>query len=258
MGKMISIITVNLNDCEGLRGTIDSVSKQEFRDYEHIIIDGGSSDGSLDLIKSQSEKFSSWVSEPDKGIYNAMNKGIGCARGKYCLFLNSGDYLHSEFTLSQCSKYLLGDFSYVVGNVMLYDRGIKKGIPHLDSDYSPVVLLKGSFFHQASFILRETLLKHPYDENFEIVSDWKHQLQTLLIDGLPFQIIPCIVSDFNVNGYSYLHPDINKREREAVLKSFFPPSILDILNPEKYILYSVINGGFLGKLISFLYKLKNR
>ncbi|MDR2910496.1 MAG: glycosyltransferase [Bacteroidales bacterium] len=89
----LSIITINLNNVAGLQKTIESVVKQTFTDYEYIVIDGGSTDGSADIIKQHANKITYWVSEPDKGIYNAMNKGIRVAKGEYCLFLNSGDWL---------------------------------------------------------------------------------------------------------------------------------------------------------------------
>ena len=89
----LSIITINLNNCKGLEKTIKSVISQRFTDYEFIVIDGGSDDESLECIKAHRNYIHYWVSEPDKGIYNAMNKGIAQAEGDYCLFLNSGDWL---------------------------------------------------------------------------------------------------------------------------------------------------------------------
>ena len=105
---LISIITVNYNDSSGLLKTIKSVIGQKFSDFEYIIIDGGSVDGSKDVILKHQEHFSHWVSEEDRGIYHAMNKGIKAARGEYLLFLNSGDYLHSEVVLQRVSSQLNG------------------------------------------------------------------------------------------------------------------------------------------------------
>ena len=89
----LSVITINFNNAIGLEKTIKSVIEQKFTDFEFVIIDGDSSDGSKEIIKKYSNKISYWVSEKDKGIYNAQNKGIERAIGEYCLFLNSGDYL---------------------------------------------------------------------------------------------------------------------------------------------------------------------
>ena len=108
-----SIITVNYNNKEGLRKTIESVIHQTFNDYEYIIIDGGSTDGSVDIIKEYNDKISYWISEKDKGIYNAMNKGIRVSTGDYLLFLNSGDHLSENNVLEKVFPYLDGtDFVY--------------------------------------------------------------------------------------------------------------------------------------------------
>ena len=91
MMKKLTIITVNYNHCEGLRRTMESVFRQTCHDYEYIVIDGGSTDGSADLLRVSAGRIDYWVSEPDRGIYHAMNKGVARATGEYLLFLNSGD-----------------------------------------------------------------------------------------------------------------------------------------------------------------------
>lgn len=120
----LSIITVNLNNREGLRKTIESVICQSFSDYEYIIIDGGSTDGSKELIELYQNKVTYWISETDKGIYNAMNKGIKTGKGDYCLFLNSGDWLvnstviEKEFSDSKQADIIYGNtiFSKIDGS----------------------------------------------------------------------------------------------------------------------------------------------
>src|SRR5574344_588656 len=107
---VISIITVNKDNCAGLKFTIDSVLCQTFKDYEWIVIDAASTDGSVELIKQYQEHISYWVSEPDGGIYAGMNKGILKATGEYILFLNSGDLLvNNEVLQSIVDLSLLGD-----------------------------------------------------------------------------------------------------------------------------------------------------
>ena len=98
----LSIITINYNNREGLKRTIESVVNQTFTDFEWILIDGGSTDGSKELIEQYSNRFSYWVSEPDNGIYNAMNKGLRAAKGDYLQFLNSGDRLYNAQSLASC------------------------------------------------------------------------------------------------------------------------------------------------------------
>src|SRR5512145_3080868 len=96
IGNRISIITVNLNNSIGLERTISSVVNQNFCDFEYIIIDGARTEGRLNVIKRYNERLKFWISEPDKGIYDAMNKGLLKATGDYLLFLNSGDFLYDK------------------------------------------------------------------------------------------------------------------------------------------------------------------
>ena len=110
--KKLSIVTINYNNAEGLRKTLESVASQTYRDIEHIIVDGGSTDGSVEVIQNYVRDVSGmkydvlWVSEKDKGIYNAMNKGIRKATGEYCQFLNSGDYLAAPDVTERMIKAL--------------------------------------------------------------------------------------------------------------------------------------------------------
>ena len=101
----ISIITINLNNVSGLENTLSSVRAQTFRDFEQIVVDGGSSDGSVDVIRANSDWIAQWISEPDSGIYNAMNKGVRMASGDYLLFLNSGDCLASPKVLENVFQH---------------------------------------------------------------------------------------------------------------------------------------------------------
>ena len=106
MGLLISIITINYNNKSGLSRTIESVINQTYSNIQYIIIDGASTDGSKKIIKKYEHHISYWISEPDSGIYNAMNKGVDKAVGDYLLFLNSGDYLHGKHS-KKCTFYTL-------------------------------------------------------------------------------------------------------------------------------------------------------
>ncbi|KPA34233.1 hypothetical protein AMR50_0875 [Leptospira interrogans] len=99
----ISIITINLNNLEGLRKTLESVKSQTYTNFELIVVDGGSTDGSFEYLKSNLDLIKKFISEKDKGIYNAQNKGISLSKGEYLVFLNAGDTLLQK-------KYSIRDF----------------------------------------------------------------------------------------------------------------------------------------------------
>lgn len=167
----LSIITVNYNDAIGLERTIRSVISQTFRDYEFIIIDGGSTDNSVDVIKKYEEHIDYWVSEHDGGIYSGMNKGLRQAKGEYLNFMNGGDCYFSSNVLEQI--FSLGVETDII-------TGTHIGSPHPNVGKDGVTLYNlytGAVDHQASFIKREIALKHPYDEKYKIVSDWKFSLK---------------------------------------------------------------------------------
>src|SRR5574344_1377354 len=136
---VISIITVNKDNCAGLKFTIDSVLCQTFKDYEWIVIDAASTDGSVELIKQYQEHISYWVSEPDGGIYAGMNKGILKATGEYILFLNSGDSLADNDVLENVHQNNLnGDI--VLGRINLCDAQQKIITPNYSIPYKDISL----------------------------------------------------------------------------------------------------------------------
>ena len=114
----LSIITINLNNYEGLKKTISSIRCQNWHNFEWIIIDGGSTDGSTELIESVSKDLTFWCSESDKGIYNAMNKGVAMCSGKYVLFMNSGDSLHDSKVLEDIFQDQQYDADILIGQVL--------------------------------------------------------------------------------------------------------------------------------------------
>lgn len=146
----LSIITVNRNNTEGLRKTIESVVSQTYTDFEYIIIDGASTDGSVDIIKEYADRITYWVSEPDNGIYNAMNKGILKAKGEYLQFLNSGDWLTNNdvlkyvFDLRRDEDVLYGD-EFLFYNI---NKIVRKAYPQKLTFYD---LFVGSISHEGSF-----------------------------------------------------------------------------------------------------------
>lgn len=212
-----SIITINYNNKNGLKRTIASVLCQTLSDYEFIIIDGGSTDGSINIIKENAKRIAYWISEKDNGVYHAMNKGVDQAHGDYCIFMNSGDCFHSPDVLSSVQSY---QEHIICGQVSTFPSG------HHKSTISLVDLLRSSLPHQAMFIKRELLIKHPYDEKYRILSDWKFCIENLVIDNCSFRNIEDVIADYEGGGISSNSRVLLAKERTSILHEMFPARIL--------------------------------
>lgn len=219
--KKISIITINLNNREGLEKTIHSVETQVFKDFEWIMVDGASTDGSKEVVEQHRDLFTSWISEPDTGIYNAMNKGIRMAHGDYLLFLNSGDCLLDDKVLERTIPYL-GETDYVIGNIAY---GKPDNVTDLceksfDIGHRLYILIHNySYPHQASFMRRALFDEYGYyREDLRIVSDWVHMLDSLLLGRATVKYLPLVVTLFDPNGISNVRREENAKERKQVLQ----------------------------------------
>lgn len=221
---LFSIITINYNNREGLQRTIKSVLEQSFDDYEYIMIDGGSTDGSIDILREYDNHFDYWVSEKDRGIYHAMNKGVTHAHGDYCVFMNSGDCFYSKEVLKQVATLGLTD-DILIGDVVSTKDG--KIIPTRPTrELSLYHLYSVSIPHQASFIRTSLLHEHPYDEMLKIASDWKFFLQTIILDNCSYRYINIIVAKYDHNGISTQNTEEMHSEKTKILTSMFPQRIL--------------------------------
>jgi glycosyltransferase involved in cell wall biosynthesis len=230
----LSIISVNLNNLDGLNKTIESVVTQTFNGYEYIIVDGGSSDGSVDLIKRFSDKITYWISETDKGIYNAMNKGIKKASGDYCLFLNSGDYFAESAILENCFKDEFNE-DLIYGNVIHDSHGrlVTYKLPETLSFYNFYI---DSIAHPGTFIKRNLFNEVGlYNENYRIVSDWEFFLKAVFLKNATMRYIDNEIAVVNCDGISMNSEGLCKEERDQVLKELFPRFIGDY---EKLFFYS--------------------
>lgn len=220
----VSIITVNFNDRVGLERTICSVLKQDCSDFEYIIIDGGSTDGSVDVIQRYANKINYWISEKDSGIYHAMNKGVGYAHGDYCLFLNSGDsFCHVDVL----KNILTQDYSedIIVGKVIAKDEQIELFMPPL-KEISMYYLYSSTVPHQGAFIKTDLLRKNPYDEQLKIVSDWKFFLESIIFNNCSIKYIDERVAYFDTTGVSTSNPEQMWLEKNKVLSEKLPPRVL--------------------------------
>lgn len=201
----LSIITINRNDAAGLEKTIRSVASQSFTDYEFIVIDGASTDYSLDIITQNESSIHYWISEPDSGIYNAMNKGIVKASGEYLYFLNSGDVFASDDVLLSIFKYELSE-NFVCGNIIWDKKGTlteDKSYKERDWAFSLYDLYSGFLCHQAFFIRKEMFLQYGlYDERLRIMSDWKLFFIAIGINHEKVQYADVTLSIYNTEGLS--------------------------------------------------------
>lgn len=236
----ISIITVNLNNLEGLQRTMESVFEQSWQEFEYIVIDGGSTDGSKEFIESQNDNIDYWVSEPDRGIYNAMNKAIKVAKGEYLFFLNSGDWFYDEKILKSVAENLI-DCDILYGNMIkVFSDGrevLDKGVNGREITFK--TFADGNLNHQATFIASELFTKYGlYDESFAIVADWKFFLFALGMNNAVVKYLDKVISFYDMNGLS---SNFQKRDEERlyILENLIPkPVYLDflVLKDQEYIL----------------------
>ena len=198
MNHSFTIITVVYNDFKNIELTIKSVLNQSYFDIEYILIDGGSNDGTLDIINLYQNKISYVISEKDNGIYDAMNKGIDLATNDWVIFMNSGDIFNSKMILNDISKYLDTSFSVVYGNFINY----KNKVVYPNSLKN---IWKGSFVcHQSTIIKIDILKKFKYNTEFKIASDFD-LLMMLYSNGYIFKYVDLNISKVSRGGVSDLN-----------------------------------------------------
>ena len=243
----LSIITINYNNAEGLRKTIASVASQTYADIEHIIVDGGSTDGSVEVIREYEQSLASrlsplasnlkWLSEPDSGIYNAMNKGIKMANGEYLLFLNSGDYLVDANTLKNVFEDA-NDVDIIYGDrINVWKDGLERNRDSFPDHITGYFLYRGMISHQASFIKSDLFVKYGlYREDLKYGADWEFFLRTFLLYNCTYQHIYQNVVYFDCLGISSVAEN-NKEmwdERKRVFAETLPAFAEDYMLMEHY------------------------
>ena len=251
--KILSIITVNRNNAAGLEKTIQSVICQTFTDFEYIIIDGASDDNSVEIIKKYADKINFWVSEPDTGIYNAMNKGIRKAQGKYCFFLNSGDWLISSETLDNVFIEIGDNSSPVFFTDRINNNGTTVSYPHnLSINY----LFDNPISHQNSIIKSSLFNEHGYyNEDHHISSDWEFFLKELWIHKTAFVHLKTNISIFDVNGIGSQESPERLAECMTVYQNVFHELTDTIIEAGKYhktVYYDIVDKYGNSKLLTFL------
>ena len=213
-----SVITVCFNEAAHIKDTLDSIVCQSSNDYELIVVDGGSTDGTKDIVEQYASHITWWCSERDKGIYNAMNKGVRHAMGDYVIFMNGGDCFYDSTALCDIMK---AGLQADIVEALAVKKGTQELIRRHDPDLGRT-LLTDCLCHQSTFIRRELLVRFPYDETYKIASDWKFWLETLVVHGSTYQFVDRIVAAMDVNGITYSQLDLNKKERDTILAQFLP------------------------------------
>ena len=241
----ISIITINRNNAEGLARTLDSIKAQTYKGIEHIIIDGGSTDDSVKIIESYVRDVSCmmydvlWVSEKDKGIYNAMNKGIRKASGEYIQILNSGDILAAPDVTQRMMDALRlksedrrlkneNGVGILYGNMIKKDYATGKIIGKSgEVEYSLRQYYSATLNHDCCYIRRDLFDTYGlYDEKLKIVSDWKWFLQATGLGSVKPVYVDIDVTIFDASGISESNLELRSKERRQVLEEVLPPAML--------------------------------
>jgi glycosyltransferase involved in cell wall biosynthesis len=231
----LSIITINYNNAEGLRKTMESVLAQTYTEIEYIIVDGASTDGSVDVIRELATRPTiKWVSVKDTGIYNAMNKGIRMATSEYIQILNSGDILFdSNVTkrmierLDQINSQGEENVGILYGNMIKVNTAGKVVGKSGYTEYSLRQFYSSTLNHDCAYIRRDLFEEYGlYDENLKIVSDWKWYLQAIGLGRVKPEYVDIDMTIFDDGGISETNLALRNAERRKVLEEILPPAVL--------------------------------
>ena len=238
----LSIITINRNNASGLEKTLKSVSSQTCKDFEHIIVDGASTDNSVDVIKKHETSLSTlktshstkWISEPDKGIYNAMNKGIRMASGDYIQILNSGDCLANDSVVERMFQALDDNNhpDFLFGNMIkVWPDGLKFRPEYgKESDYTLFDFYFGPLDHDGAYIKRNLYEKlGQYDESLRICADWKWMINAVVFNDIKPVHTDVDVILFDMTGISEnegRQKELINKEKRIIWESILPAKVL--------------------------------
>lgn len=211
-----SIVTVCYNAATELESTIESVLSQDYPNIEYIIIDGGSKDGSVDIIRNYANRLAYWVSEPDKGIYDAMNKGIAATTGDYINFMNVGDRFASSTVLSEVVKSLHNERPEVVyGDVIIRERDME--YLSRPKDIAKILPKRMAFCHQATFVATNYIKQHLFDTSYICAADYNMFYNAYFKFNVQFQYIPVTIAVYDESkGFSKANLKITHRERYRI------------------------------------------
>lgn len=227
----LSIITISLNEADSIESTLKSVADQTFDDIEYIVIDGGSTDGTLEIIRNYRESISKFITEPDKGIYDAQNKGIRESAGDYLLFLNAGDMLNGSNIIAEVfdkdpnADIVFGDLLILMDNGILFKKYVPEKVTsaYIFNDAFPM--------HPASLIKRSLFEKTGlYDESYFIAADYDFFLKAMKEFKCSMQKVDIPISIFNTAGVSQSRKmrRLSMEERREIQKKYFSDKTIAI------------------------------
>jgi glycosyltransferase involved in cell wall biosynthesis len=222
---LLSIITINLNDRDGLARTLASIASQSFPDRELVVVDGGSRDGSIDVIRGAGPLVTAWSSEPDRGVYDAQNKGIARARGTYLLFLNSGDALASPDALE---RLLAGppEEDIVYGDAVIRHPDGRQEPWTFPDRLTFEFLMRGSLAHPATAIRRSVFERFgAYDTSLRVVADYELFLKAIVMERVSTRHVAHPIAVHVSGGLSWTHRG-HGAERRRVQERTLGPVLL--------------------------------
>lgn len=220
----LTIITINFNNKVGLIKTFESIQNQTWKDFEYIVVDGGSTDGSLEIIKNNPQ-VTKWISEKDNGVYHAMNKGILMTNGLYINFMNSGDFYYDTTVLERIQHNFSGNISVLYGNSVYFNEAKKtrhNEIPFENLTFS--FLYSSGINHQASFIKTELFSKYfLYNEDYKICSDWEFFIRIFFSYNESYLHLKEYICYYDFSGISADPKNLHlyNSEREMTFKKYF-------------------------------------
>lgn len=201
---LISVITVTFNAALTVEETICSVIKQTYSKIEFIIIDGGSTDGTVNIIKKYQNYIAYWISEPDNGIYDAMNKGLKKAQGDWAIFMGSDDIFCNSDVLSKASEKFVNKDNIYYGNVILKSSGVIYPL----RIKNPYQLCLKNFSHQAIFYPISLYKLYSYKIEYKLWADYVYNIELYGRYRSRFKYLGIIISIFNDNGRGSINKDV--------------------------------------------------
>lgn len=221
----LSIITINYNNASGLQKTIQSVVQQDCSGIEYIVIDGNSSDDSIEIIKKYEDQITYWVSEPNKGIYGNMNRGIKEVNGAYCLFLNSGDWL-VEDSLNKIIPWCEhADIIYC--NTYLSYNNTRFETIRYPTELTMRHFYKQTIGHQSTLIRSDLFKQYGlYNENNRVHSDYEFWIKSIIAGNCTCKHVDEFLTYYDMGGISSKPTRSSQSEIDRILEPVIPPRVL--------------------------------